>query len=108
MTRFNRTLIWMAAFLALVAALGSLVGVRLLEIFQANPFFNGVILIVLAAGIVVNVRQVVLLSGEAQWIDSFRRSNPERGAHARQSRTRQGGPVGAVDAHHPRQRAIAS
>ena len=53
MTRFNRTLIWMAAFLALVAALGSLVGVRLLEIFQANPFFNGVILIVLAAGIVV-------------------------------------------------------
>ena len=80
MTRFNRTLIWMAAFLALVAALGSLVGARLLEIFQANPFFNGVILIVLAAGIVVNVRQVVLLSGEAQWIDSFRRSNPERGA----------------------------
>ena len=77
MTRFNRTLIWMAAFLALVAALGSLVGVRLLEIFQANPFFNGVILIVLAAGIVVNVRQVVLLSGEAQWIDSFRRSNPK-------------------------------
>ena len=66
MTRFNRTLIWMAAFLALVAVLGTLVGSRLIEIFQANPFFNGVILAVLAAGIVVNVRQVFLLGSETQ------------------------------------------
>src|SRR5688572_12713577 len=78
MTRFNRALVWMTAFLVLVLALSMLVGARLLEIFQANPFFNGVILAVLVAGIIVNIRQVMLLSSEARWIESFRRSNPER------------------------------
>ena len=91
MTRFNRALLWMTAFLILVAALGGLVGSRLLEIFQANPFFNGVILTVLVAGIIVNVRQVMLLSNESRWIESFRRSNPERVAEG-----------------NPRQRAIAA
>ena len=60
MTRFNRALVWMTAFLILVAILGTLVGTRLVEIFQANPFFNG------------------------------------------------GRVVGAVNAHDPRQRAIAA
>ena len=78
MTRFNRALVWMTAFLFLVLVLGTLVGPRLMEIFQANPFFNGVILTVLVAGIVVNFRQVLLLTNESRWIESFRRSNPER------------------------------
>src|SRR5690606_26422689 len=51
---------------------------RLLEIFSANPFFNGVILTVLAAGILVNLRQVLMLGHETRWIESFRRSNPDR------------------------------
>ncbi|MGB0134770.1 MotA/TolQ/ExbB proton channel family protein [Dokdonella sp.] len=78
MSRFNRTLLWMTAFLALVVVLGALVGSRLIEIFLANPFFNGVILTVLAAGIIVNIRQVLVLGQETRWIESFRRSNPER------------------------------
>ncbi len=80
MSRPNRVLIWMSVFLAAVAVLALLVGPRLVEIFSTNPFFNGVILLVLAAGIVVNVRQVLMLSSEVSWIESFRRSNPERAA----------------------------
>ncbi|MEP6880650.1 MAG: MotA/TolQ/ExbB proton channel family protein, partial [Dokdonella sp.] len=83
MTRFNRALVWMTAFLILVLVLGTLVGARLLEIFQANPFFNSVILTVLVAGIVVNIRQVMLLTNDARWIESFRRSNPERAAEGK-------------------------
>jgi biopolymer transport protein ExbB/TolQ len=78
MNRPSRVLIWMSAFLAAVVVLGVLVGTRLAEIFAANPFFNGVILTVLAAGVIVNVRQVLMLSREVDWIESFRRSNPER------------------------------
>lgn len=80
MSRPSRALIWMCIVLVAVAALGVLVGQRLIEIFFANPFFNGVIVLVLAAGIVVNLRQVFVLSREVDWIESFRRSNPERAA----------------------------
>lgn len=80
MSRPNRVLIWMVAFLLGVVALAALVAPRLVVIFAANPFFNGVILLVLATGIIVNVRQVIMLSREVDWAESFRRSNPERGA----------------------------
>lgn len=78
MTRPNRSLIWMAGFLAAVAALAALIAPRLLQAFQANPFFNGVILLVLAAGIVVNLRQVLILNRDIDWIEHFRRANPDR------------------------------
>ena len=78
MTKPTQVLIWMAGFLAAVAALAALLAGRLLENFQANPFFNGVILAVLLAGILVNLRQVLLLSAEVEWIERFRRSDPER------------------------------
>lgn len=74
----SRVLIWMSAFLGAVAALAFLVMHRLADIFAANPFFNGVILAVLAAGIIVNIRQVLVLNREVDWIESYRRSNPER------------------------------
>jgi len=68
----------MSAFLGAVVALAFLVMHRLTDIFAANPFFNGVILAVLAAGIIVNIRQVLVLNREVDWIESYRRSNPER------------------------------
>jgi hypothetical protein len=68
----------MVAFLAAVALLGLLVADRLADIFAANPFFNGVILAVLAAGIAANLRQVLLLNREIEWIAWFRRAAPER------------------------------
>lgn len=74
----QRVFPWMIAFLVAVAGLGAVLAPRLAEIFAANPFFNGVILAVLAAGVIVNLRQVLVLGREVAWIDSFRRSNPEQ------------------------------
>lgn len=78
MTRPNRSLLWMAGFLAAVAVLVALIAPRLADAFGANPFFNGVILAVLAAGIVVNLRQVLILNRDIDWIEHFRRANPDR------------------------------
>jgi len=70
----------MLGFLAGIAALAVIVAPRLISHFQANPVFNGVIFAVLLVGIGVNLRQVRLLSREAEWMEIFRRSNPERPA----------------------------
>lgn len=78
MTQPTRALVWMAGFLVAVTLLAATVWQRLLDIFSANPFFNGVILLVLAAGIIANIRQVFALSREVDWIDHFRRTNPDR------------------------------
>ena len=78
MSNPQRVLPWMVAFLAAVGVLGLLLAPRLAAIFAANPFFNGVILAVLAAGIAVNLRQVFVLSREVAWIDAFKRSNPNQ------------------------------
>ena len=51
MTKPSQALIWMAGFLIAVGLLAALVATRLIENFQANPFFNGVILTVLVFGI---------------------------------------------------------
>lgn len=76
MSQPTRVLPWMIAFLVAVGVLAALLATRLADIFAANPFFNGVILAVLTTGIVVNLRQVLMLSREVAWIESFRRSNP--------------------------------
>ncbi len=78
MSNPQRVLPWMLAFLCAVAALGGLLATRLAHIFAANSFFNAVILAVLAAGVLVNLRQVFVLAREAEWIEAFRRSNPDR------------------------------
>jgi hypothetical protein len=75
-----RSLVWIGGFLVAVALLVVLVAPRLIEMFRVNPFFNGVILAVLAAGILVNVRQVLVLAREVEWIEGFRRSAPDRPA----------------------------
>lgn len=69
---------WMAVFLALVAALAAFLVPQLKHVFMANAAFNGVILAVLAVGISVNLRQVWRLQREAEWIDSFQYSSPDR------------------------------
>ena len=78
MTKPTQALIWMAGFLAAVGLLAALLAPQLTQNFQANPFFNGVILAVLVAGILVNFRQVFMLAREAQWIETFKRSPPDR------------------------------
>lgn len=78
MTKPSQALVWMLGFLVAVGLLAALVATRLIENFQANPFFNSVILTVLVFGIFVNLRQVTLLSREVEWIELFKRSPPDR------------------------------
>ncbi len=78
MTKPTNVLIWMLGFLVAVAALAVLMANQMAQNFLANPFFNGVILAVLGAGIVVNFRQVFLLSRDVDWIELFKRSPPDR------------------------------
>ena len=78
MTRPSQALLWMGGFLIAVGLLAALLAAQLLQNFQANPFFNGVILTVLASGIAVNIRQVLLLARDVEWIETFKRSPPDR------------------------------
>lgn len=75
MTRPRRFLVRMAMFLGVVAViLGFLFG-PLREAFLANTLLNGLILGVLFMGIFYNVRQVIQLYPETDWIESFRRDH---------------------------------
>jgi len=78
MTKPSQALIWMGGFLIAVGLLAALLAAQLMQNFQANPFFNGVILAVLASGILVNIRQVLLLARDVEWIETFKRSPPDR------------------------------
>ena len=70
----------MMLFLVLVSALVVALGRPLFNAFMGNPGVNGVILVILLAGIVYIFRQVLLLDPEIDWIDSFRygRAGDER------------------------------
>jgi len=62
----------MILFLVLVAALAVALGRPLGNAFMGNPAVNGVILVILLAGIVYIFRQVLLLDPEIDWIENFR------------------------------------
>jgi hypothetical protein len=62
----------MILFLVLVAALAVALGRPLVTAFMGNPAVNGVILVILLAGIFYIFRQVLLLDPETDWIENFR------------------------------------
>ncbi|HWI28472.1 MAG TPA: flagellar motor protein MotA [Stellaceae bacterium] len=74
MTRPQRFLVRMAVFVGLVAAIAALLSPALYSFFMGNPAVNGVILGILAAGIVYIFRQVLLLNPEVAWLERFRRN----------------------------------
>jgi hypothetical protein len=74
-----RYLTRMAVFVIAVAAVSALLWQSLYPYFLGNPLVNGVILGVLAAGIVYIFHQVLLLGPEARWLERARR-NPEEAA----------------------------
>lgn len=78
MSQPNRVLIWMLGFLGLIGLAAALLFPQLKHAFGATPYFNGVILLVFAVGVVVNLRHVFRLQREVQWIEGLRRSNPEQ------------------------------
>jgi hypothetical protein len=68
----------MLAALAAVVALAGLLVAEIATAFAANPMLNGVILAVLLLGILWNIRQVLQLTADVEWIEAFR--NPQEGA----------------------------
>ena len=72
MNHSRRFLLRMVLFLLLVAVLAAALGRPLANAFLGNPGVNGVILLILLAGIVYIFRQVLLLDPEIDWIASFR------------------------------------
>lgn len=71
----------MLGFLVAVCGLAGLLAGELLSAFGANPMLNGVIAAVLLLGAAWNIRQVLALTREVEWIDGFR--NPAPGAPSR-------------------------
>jgi hypothetical protein len=72
MNHSRRFLLRMILFLVLVAALAVALGRPLVNAFMGNPGVNGVILVILLAGIAYIFRQVLLLDPEIDWIENFR------------------------------------
>jgi hypothetical protein len=72
MTRPTTYLVRMAIFLVLVAAAVAVLSPVLWEVFWHNPGLNGLILLVLAAGIAWNLRQVLRLAPEVAWLEHYR------------------------------------
>ncbi|MCO6411674.1 MAG: flagellar motor protein MotA [Thiogranum sp.] len=83
MTRPARVLMWMLPFLALIGLAVVVLFDPLSEAFFSNPVFNGIIIVVFLAGIIVNFQQVYSLSSEAAWVDRQRSTRPRRGAARR-------------------------
>jgi len=68
-----RVYLWrMVGFLAFVGVVTIALFNELAHAFTANPVLNGVILAVLLAGIVWNMRQVLSLRHEVAWLEGFR------------------------------------
>lgn len=76
MIRPTRYLLRMAAFLVLVAALAALLHQGLMAAFAHNPALNALLFGVFLVGIVLNFRQVMLLTPEVEWLDTWRKGQP--------------------------------
>ncbi|MCX7562283.1 flagellar motor protein MotA [Xanthomonadaceae bacterium XH05] len=78
MSQPSRVLLSILAVLAAIALIAVLLHAPLLRAFSATPIFNAVILGVFLIGVAANLRQVMRLQREVEWIEAYRRSNPER------------------------------
>jgi hypothetical protein len=74
MTRPTVFLIRMLVFLAAVSVVAALLSGALIAAYDNNPLLNTLILIVLALGIAWNIRQVIRLSPEVTWVETFQRA----------------------------------
>ncbi|MGH1537930.1 MAG: flagellar motor protein MotA [Gammaproteobacteria bacterium] len=72
MTRPYNTLMWMMAFVFAAAITVTFIYDPIIFAFKTNPWFNALIFMVLAIGIVHNFQQVIKLYKEISWIENFR------------------------------------
>lgn len=69
-------LIRMLIFLTLVVLIGAILHEPLLTAVMTNPGLNGLIITVLAFGILYTFRQVIRLYPEIRWVNAFRIADP--------------------------------
>ncbi len=74
MTRPTTFLVRMVLFLAAVLVVAGVLSPVLLVAFANNPVLNGLIVLVLLLGVAWNLRQVLRLSPEVRWLETFQQS----------------------------------
>jgi hypothetical protein len=74
--RPTRYLLWMAVIL--IAVIAALIPIRaeLVRFFNASPVLNGIILLVMLAGVAYAFAQVLMLRPEVRWAQAFRAHTP--------------------------------
>src|SRR5271156_5608213 len=80
MTKPGIYLLRMLVFLAAVAVVAGLLSPVLITAFHNNPGINSLILLVLILGIAWNLRQVLRLSPEVLWVETFQSARPRLAA----------------------------
>ena len=70
-------LLSMVIFLIITGFLAAILYRQILSAFYTNPGLNGLILGVLAVGILLSLIQVIRLIPEVRWVNSFRKGNPD-------------------------------
>lgn len=73
MSNPRRMLGWMAFFVGVIAVACALLYAPLAAAFQANMVFNGLIVAVFAAGVVINFMQVGALGPATDWVEQTQR-----------------------------------
>ena len=64
-------LVKIVVFLVLIALVAAILATQLIVFFWANPFINSLILLTLAVGIILSIRQVLRLFPEINWVNSL-------------------------------------
>ena len=80
MTRPTTYLIRMGVFLLLVVLVAALLSPVLFTAYANNPMLNSLILLVALIGVGWNLRQVLRLSPEVAWLETYQTSRPLLGA----------------------------
>ena len=78
MQRPYKSLLLILLTVGMAVILAVLLWPNLRSFFFANTIFNGLILAVLAIGVLVNLRQVLALWREVHWLEAFKRSAPDK------------------------------
>lgn len=73
MTRPRRFLLRVSLFMVAVIAVAIFLIPAITPSFMANPALNGFIIGVLMVGVFLNIRQIVMIGPEVDWIDRFSR-----------------------------------
>jgi hypothetical protein len=66
----------MLVFLVLCGLIAFVLQRQIINAFNANPWLNGLILLVLLIGIILSFARVIRLFPEVSWVNSFRRGDP--------------------------------